>query len=83
MANPRTYLADNLAAIARPRPERQYIGTRRGDEPADWSKDTGCPGISKSCLQCPLPVCRFDLPKEESHQMIARYLAWRQQQAKG
>ena len=29
------------------------------------SKDVGCPDVSASCLECPLPVCLEDLPWRE------------------
>ena len=44
----------------------------KSTEYMDW-KDTGCE-ISKSCLQCPLPVCKHDSPIWFSkYKNIAKY----------
>jgi hypothetical protein len=74
MTGTRTYLADRLGAIGRPHRERKRSG------PHDVARDVGCLGIARSCLQCPLPACRFELPREESHRMVADYLDWKQRQ---
>ena len=38
---------------------------RRGGERAEYTtyKDTGCE-VSSSCLRCPLPMCKYDTPRE-------------------
>jgi hypothetical protein len=33
--------------------------------PQDYSRDRGCPGISKSCLACSLAMCIEDYPPQE------------------
>ena len=35
----------------------------------DIYRDTGCE-VSPSCLRCPLPVCKYDLPKHQRPEAV-------------
>lgn len=38
------------------------MSRRRGDPEIPRVPDTGCAGVSNSCFQCPLPMCRYEHP---------------------
>jgi hypothetical protein len=54
------------------RQRRAYITT----EPAmlQVMPDTGCPDISDSCLECPLPWCLWDYPPKDRVKVKRRFL---------
>jgi hypothetical protein len=40
----------------------------------DISRDTGCKGVSTSCLACPLPACLYDVPVSQRAAYRAKFL---------
>lgn len=54
------------------RAPRRNFGPRRDALPEHYDyRDTGCE-IAPSCLRCPLPVCKYELPKRELRGQLAR-----------
>ena len=45
----------------------------KAPHPEDFAKDTGCRGISPSCLIYPLPKCISEYPREQQAKVRRRF----------
>jgi hypothetical protein len=65
------YAAESLSSIGKQEGKGKQ-GKRVNLE--DIAKDTGCAGISNSCLTCPLPWCIEEFPPVKRAQIRQRFL---------